>query len=718
MSSADIRSPVAPTSPGSLRAQLDKLLGEAETSLKSSEELINKMSKGKDRNSKIIARKIIRGASQVAPLLEAVADVHPVAKIVVGTFTGLIKLELDRNENNEQIAVTCHSMTRLVLVIRYLTDVILDTEDQITELFKDNFEAIATLMRKFGEFSDLYYGYKLNTFRLCFSGSYKERLSGITKKFEQKEQELKSLMSHRTNVTIHETHEQVAGLSNDVHKVISMLGEMTEKENQATAWIAQHGGPDAVAQNDALLASLSNMMGEKINGPLRTAMREDLDQLLEKNHRKIDEAIVQISEEVAASRDAILHRLDAGPHELIEDEDVRSLWKDSEWKMSVKCRVFVDGVHDYFATKFIESKKSTGHPHPDMWTLRILSKVMFHGAIGDAIDADGSGFLSVREVNKFLRSRPSGWSIPQWLAFWAVGWLDNNIRYHDNILGIIDSIESAAMLCQEACKEHMDDYLDIMRFVEPVIMNSIEYGAMENTDPGDDGFVTLDRLREEFMLLERSRITEKMVPVHWTLEDEHALISAMRDVNKGRRVELSIMSLLTLLLEHHLEIIVSAQKEPVDEALLWSMGRTLLTVFYTFNDRMNDLIRGWKQQRKEVSLQINCFAGGLYSGWYQDVQKPDSVLRQLRILWHSSDDTGRPGGRHVRGPDKIDKLMARIASLEDKMAKLATIEDLRVLLTSSSTPVSPGDQGRPQCTRCGSYGMGDGEDSQIGIIGY
>lgn len=40
-------------------------------------------------------------------------------------------------------------------------------------------------------------------------------------------------------------------------------------------------------------------------------------------------------------------------------------------------------------------------------------------AIGEAIDDDGSGFVSVYEVNKFLRAIPEGWSTPQWLALFV-----------------------------------------------------------------------------------------------------------------------------------------------------------------------------------------------------------------------------------------------------------------------------------------------------------
>lgn len=59
-----------------------------------------------------------------------------------------------------------------------------------------------------------------------------------------------------------------------------------------------------------------------------------------------------------------------------------------------------------------------------------LTIILDHGNLSDAIDDDGSGFLSVREVNDFLKDRTRAdlkWSVPQWLALYVVIFL----RYAD-----------------------------------------------------------------------------------------------------------------------------------------------------------------------------------------------------------------------------------------------------------------------------------------------
>lgn len=93
-------------------------------------------------------------------------------------------------------------------------------------------------------------------------------------------------------------------------------------------------------------------------------------------------------------------------------------------------------VHNYFAQEFGEHRHRAGEVHPEQWTLNILSQVTCtrsrpglpcakadaltdYPSISDAIDDDGSGYISVHEVNQFFKSRPKEWSAVQWLALWV-----------------------------------------------------------------------------------------------------------------------------------------------------------------------------------------------------------------------------------------------------------------------------------------------------------
>ncbi|KII85016.1 hypothetical protein PLICRDRAFT_178781 [Plicaturopsis crispa FD-325 SS-3] len=680
--------------PTQLRMRLD---GPTQTSLHVAEERISKISEGEDKGSKKAAKEIVCAANQVFAVLEIVAKVYPPCEAAVAIFKVVVNLELGRRENNEQIAVICHSMTRMMYVIHHLAPVIdrEGLEESMRKSFETELAAMEALIKKFGEFSSLYYKHKQITFRLIFSKNYKERLEGFSKAFRENKEKFEVLISSCTARSVEEIRGDVKTLSEDVHKVISMLGVMNKKQKGAMDYIMKHGGPERVAEDHVLLGKVAETFGETIDGPLRKAIQDDLESLLEKNRahaeRKIKEGAAMVLEAIRASKDAILTRLEAGPHELIEDPDIREIWKGvvafglsispityptsrvidltvvlQRWGMNVKSRIFVDTIHDHFYKKFCTDKEDN-----DFWTLNILSKIVYHGNLSDAIDDDGSGFLSVREVNDFLKDRTRAdlkWSVPQWLAFWAAGWIRNNVLYCHRIDRLLDDINFALASVREDNKGHLNtsNYLGILSFVRPIMTDSIGHGN-EIHFPGPSH--ELHRLQSQFSRHEKDRIARKLSSMEWKLEEEGSLIEALRGGSDatGRRIELSIMCLLTLLLEHHRSIAVDAQTHIVDEDAFCNMRHALLTVFYAFHFRMVDLVLGWKQQRKEIDPQISCFAGGLYNGWYERIKRPNDALTQLRKLWHLESDAAE----HFHSA--VDQLSGQVALVQTQLDRMESL---------------------------------------------
>jgi hypothetical protein len=52
--------------------------------------------------------------------------------------------------------------------------------------------------------------------------------------------------------------------------------------------------------------------------------------------------------------------------------------------------------------------RSTTKPEDDRWALAYLG-VAYLQQIAEAIDDDGAGYLSIKEVNQFAQRRPNGW---------------------------------------------------------------------------------------------------------------------------------------------------------------------------------------------------------------------------------------------------------------------------------------------------------------------
>jgi len=176
-------------------------------------------------------------------------------------------------------------------------------------------------------------------------------------------------------------------------------------------------------QDDAAVTEIAKFLAENVTRDTMKALRSDLSTLLESNNAvfemMLNAARDQIKGEILLSTKTILEKLGSGPHNLIDDPDVKKIWEDNGWKMSVKCRYFVEALCSHFTHKLAQSpgERADVAPENDAWTLKILSKVNYHAAIGEAVDEDASGFLSVHEVDKFLKRKPKTWSVLCWFAY-------------------------------------------------------------------------------------------------------------------------------------------------------------------------------------------------------------------------------------------------------------------------------------------------------------
>jgi hypothetical protein len=85
----------------------------------------------------------------------------------------------------------------------------------------------------------------------------------------------------------------------------------------------------------------------------------------------------------------------------------------------------------------VDEDDGKGVASSDQWALPFIS-VNYVRNILEAFDDDASGFVTVKEVIDFIRSRPLNWrlvpgkpypvqpahinySLPHWLAYWAIG---------------------------------------------------------------------------------------------------------------------------------------------------------------------------------------------------------------------------------------------------------------------------------------------------------
>jgi hypothetical protein len=77
------------------------------------------------------------------------------------------------------------------------------------------------------------------------------------------------------------------------------------------------------------------------------------------------------------------------------------------------------------------------------------------------------------------------------------------------------------------------------------------------------------------------------------------------------------MPILDLLMARHHDLIRGPP--PLTDGDWEEMAETLHMLIMYFHERMQALLRGWRAQKLNVELNITCFAGGIYNGWYSAV---------------------------------------------------------------------------------------------------
>lgn len=560
--------------------------------------------------SKTIVGDLLAPAKEIVNLLDAVAEIHPVIKVVAGVAKVVIQMELQRHDNDKQVAVVYLTMSSLLFLLSDLDPIFGDDEHLHSQLQK-RLEDIGLTVTDFGNFCEVYYRQKgfIKTLR---SGKYKDKLSEYAGQFDEHKTELHALLAAQSAMTIRDVRM-------DVNKVISLLEARSDKEKKLEALVEGMGGLDAVVKDDKKLDELAKKLDEKIDASMRRNIKAGLDDVLKDNQKvfslKIDFVKNQLEESVDKSTKTLLNRLDAGPHEFIEDEDIKAVWKDMQSRTSAKTRVFLDAVHGYFQRKFAEHEAQTGQKHADAWTLHFLSKIIFYPAIGDAIDEDSSGFVSVHEVNQFLKSKPAGMncSTIAWIAFWAVGPYKTDVEHQSRIKIMTSDLEAAhdQVLPQNAKRvKYLAGLTKDLAFVS-VYENILAF--LGEDEDGDDAYEAMEHLRVTWRNLEMKRIKANLDRVQYRLKGAD-YVSLVLD---GRRLEHYLMTLVYLLLYRHLQIVKLARTQTVSVAEFVDMRDTWDWVFVAFGKRLDILVEIWRQQRLDIENQLKCYSGGLFEDWHE-----------------------------------------------------------------------------------------------------
>ncbi|KIJ24607.1 hypothetical protein M422DRAFT_274560, partial [Sphaerobolus stellatus SS14] len=351
------------------------------------------------------------------------------------------------------------------------------------------------------------------------------------------------------------------------------------------------------------------------------ALKEDLgiepDVAIERNkslfERKLEIQTKQIVGEVQnivyRESDRIINTISKslqGPHDKLIDPDVHALWKEMGWGASVKAHQFVLALRDYFQEKWeanpLESQDSinlefpepahflrltedpSDNPPPqlkkDHWALPYMTLSRLQ-PISESFDDDASGYITPSEVNVFTASRPDHWSLPHWVAYWAVGWHQTLIDYSARIEEVISKIFA---ILPEICAENQSSANQYLSTVYVPIW-------------------TLARSVNEVMVNPSLRFRF----------EQYCRTEELRlKITGPGRIERFILPVLWLLLKRHFDIMKLCRSNFVQPDELWDASSSIMFVIQAAQERLEDLKAIFKHQGFDLAEQFSIFAHGLF----------------------------------------------------------------------------------------------------------
>ncbi|KAG8696996.1 hypothetical protein FRC09_008129 [Ceratobasidium sp. 395] len=327
---------------------LDTILGQAnsfsesnltttENQLKAAEAIIRSPStiSNSSKVTKAVINTLLAPAKSLGELLNSISENVPQTEPVAELFRALLRLELDRQDNDKQIATLYHSMTSMLAVLAKL-DVVFLKESDLTEMLDQKLDEIVKLLNEFGNFCDVYYKHRA-VVRFLRVAKYSEMLEDFAQSFADMKHDLEVLVSQRTTLTVLHTSDVVNRIASDVSQLTKFMSAQTVREREARDFVKSKGGVEAILKDTKLLDEVASKLGDNVHKSLQASrslqytLHAELEVQLKENQTlfalKIQCVQDQIEESIKRSTTTILMKLDSGPHEVINDPDIKAIWK-------------------------------------------------------------------------------------------------------------------------------------------------------------------------------------------------------------------------------------------------------------------------------------------------------------------------------------------------------------------------------------------------------
>ncbi|KAF9551230.1 hypothetical protein CPC08DRAFT_729061 [Agrocybe pediades] len=239
----------------------------------------------------------------------------------------------------------------------------------------------------------------------------------------------------------------------------------------------------------------------------------------------------------------------------------------------------------------------------DLWVFDYID-VQHVQPIVEAMDEDGSGFISVKEANKFALTRPKGMNLLHWIAYWAAGWHINLTYYYHKIYTTMIEMHESLEFFHPANRSYVEIYLNYYYFlaIEGVLRSIKVLPDDARHEPN------LVEIAENIRNLQEQRLSANLNEISFLLDSPENI----RLVAGPARAQTWFLPLVYLLLQRHLAIIKLAERRVISEKELPAHSESFWHIFNVFEERSRNLEVAFMQVYREADAQIGNHAYGMH----------------------------------------------------------------------------------------------------------
>ncbi|KAJ7777905.1 hypothetical protein DFH07DRAFT_730843 [Mycena maculata] len=580
----------------------------------------------------------MEGMPALMNALDEVAKLHPFIGVAVMAFKAVWALEQKRRDNDRKILALHMEMKEMMGV---LTQNVKDADEiapdgsTIKGRMQEIVHATAEDIKACANACDTYIKKKL-VVKILKSSVWDGKLVAFTGTFTKRRTEFEFALSIHTALGVDAANKTLGSVdqtTQEMNMKMDMMMKMFQQfvspeQKEMMRVVEQKGGLQACQDNDKILKELSELEAKSSPGmgapqsltkaagkssaleDLKDDLMADPDAAMADNlkvfSRKFEVQKRQIVDEltkvVEREGDRVISAITAGPHDRIIDPDVHTIWKDMGWKGSCKARHFVMALRDHYneGMEDADAAAASGKKrNPDDWALAYLNVSRLQ-SISEAFDDDASGFVTVAEANAFTTSRPIDWTLPHWIAFWAVGFHQSMSIYATKIRELIAKMFALRTLVLPANRIAVNSYLETI------------YHGVVSLESGLAPCFVSEALQDKFRSYvdsEEARLRGNLEAVDYDLDAANTLTL----VTGEGRIERFLLPLIYLLLERDFQKMRICQKTVIHLDELWDAADTISWVISAAQERV-DLLEATFHQQKigDVGQQFKTYAHGLF----------------------------------------------------------------------------------------------------------